>query len=125
MSTSLKEAYPDINQSILIDVVHQCQGNEEKAKELLKEFQEQAQIDKQRTNNQKIQELSATFPIDRAIIERTLSENNWNPDQCILPLFMIVEQQKETERKKKEEESRRKREFDNQKKKGRSQKESK
>jgi len=115
--SNLKEVFPDINQSILIDVVHQCQGNEEKAKELLKEFQEQAQIDKQRTNNKKIEELSSTFPLDRAIIETVLSQNNWNPEQCLLPLFMIVEQQKETEQKKKDEESRRRREDDNRKKK--------
>jgi len=110
---------------IFNDVLHQCQGNESKAKQLLKEFENQAQIDQQRINNQKIEELSLTFPLERGIIERVLLENNWNPDQCILPLFMIVEQRKETIQKKQEEASRQRREVDNRKKKGGCQKKSK
>jgi hypothetical protein len=100
----LKNQFPDISQSVFIDVLNACQGDSKKAQAI---FQESAKNEEQ---DPRITELCHTFPdLKREEVEKVFNDNGKDVDASILPLFNLLQelnQKKRTEEDKKAAEKR-------------------
>jgi chromatin segregation and condensation protein Rec8/ScpA/Scc1 (kleisin family) len=98
----------ELTQSMWGDVLKQCGGDKDKAKDLLRGMEDQ---EKEKDRERKLRELEGNFPdTPKEIILKVLSDNNWDVEAAILPLFEYVEQQKQAEKEREREQQQKKRE---------------
>lgn len=102
----------DLTASVWGDMLRQCEGDKEKAKDLARGMTEAAAREEQQGVKERVvEELEGTFKdLGKEAIVRVLQENNWDPDRAILPLFEMLEAQREQERARAREEAAKKRE---------------
>jgi len=105
-----KEIPFDLSKSMWGDMVSQCGGDAEKAKQM---WTGVAAEEDQSERDRKIRSLVRNFPtLAVEFIEQKLKEHNWDEDATILPLWRALEDTKEAERKKSREEEQRQREVE-------------
>merc|ERR1711988_987147 len=97
----LERAFPDMAQSMIGDILKQVEGNADVAQNLLSDLHKQAEDQKQKEFDDKVNELEQNFgSLGRNKIIEVLTENNWDVDSCIAPLFNLLQQQQEEQLKK-------------------------
>ena len=88
-------------QSMIGDILKQVEGNADVAQNLLSDLHKQAEDQKQKEFDDKVNELEQNFgSLGRNKIIEVLTENNWDVDSCIAPLFNLLQQQQEEQLKK-------------------------
>jgi len=101
----------DMSASMHADLLRMCKGDKKKAAEMVSGLKGQMEEEKHRTQQRKIDELTANFPtMDRITIAKILADNEWDVEKAILPCFEFQEKEREAQRQKEREEQNKKRE---------------
>lgn len=105
MAHNLKQEFPDLNESVIGQVLTSCKNDERQAKAILEDMGESKEKERHL-----VKELKTSFPnLSEKIIYDVLKQCDWNVEEAIVPLVHKSEEL-ERERKKKELKDRRKNE---------------
>eukprot|EP01089_Gocevia_fonbrunei_P004391 TRINITY_DN1440_c0_g1_i1.p1 TRINITY_DN1440_c0_g1~~TRINITY_DN1440_c0_g1_i1.p1 ORF type:complete len:655 (-),score=193.12 TRINITY_DN1440_c0_g1_i1:24-1988(-) len=98
----LKKAFPaDVTKSVMVDILGSVKGDKKEAMKIAKAMGQQAEEETQRARERKISELQGNFTeLSKEVIVRTLAENEWDVDRCIVPLFEYSAKDQVEEKKK-------------------------
>jgi len=94
---------PDITKSMMVDVLRQCKGDKEQAKEIAKGMAGAVDNENQKIQERKIKELKETFAeLGEEDITAVLTQNGWDVDTAIMPLLTLMEKKQSEDKKQKQ-----------------------
>ncbi len=86
----------DMTASLWGDLLKGCKGDKQKAQQMLKGMKKQNEEEKQREKDRKVREVEVNFPdLPKETIAEVLSENDWDVERAILPLFEAAEKERQ------------------------------